>query len=1230
MSFPYQQNAFTLGEVSPSLFGRQDTARLKVGASTMRNLWPKFSGGAYSRAGTAFVGFSKQTGGSGFPPRLIPFQFSINQGLVLEFGHFYMRVISNGAYVTDQSLPISSITNGNPALLTVPVNGLATATPINGGVTQSYTPGDSLTLAGGVFASPAVLQVASTQLLSIVLASPGGGYVPADTIHVTGGTQSTAVILTVATTQVVSATVTAAGTGGANGIQVVTGTTGTGTKFQATVTVASGAISAINSILVGGSYTVNPTAPAAEPVTGAGLTGATLNVVIGVNTLTITNPGIFTANAVGGNFTQASTTGSGVGATFGGALMGVHATTALNVGSYSVFPANPVAVALTSGIGVGATFTCTFFAGAQTFNNGDWVRISGVNGMTEINGITAVVTNATPAGFTLFDVYGNAINTTSFTPYLSGGTASRIYTTPTPYNSADLEFLKFTQSADVMSICCVNQNRNFPYAPFDLTRFSDTSWTFTQVSPGPNLLPPGNITATSTGSGIAYYAYVVTSVAANGSESLPSGVVHLFNAVNIAVTQGTNVINWSPAALAVSYNVYKAEVLFNTVQATGVPYGLIATTTGTQFGDAGQVPDFNTTPPQFQNPFSSSNNFPSTVSYFQERRVYANTLNQPDTYFMSQPGRFTNFDTRVPTIDSDAITGTPWAVQVDGVQFLVDMPGGLVVLTGREAWQLTGAGGSSLNPVPVTPAAQQAQPQAFNGCSATVPPIKIDYDIMYVQAKGSIVRDLSYQFYQNIYTGNDLTLNSSQLFTGYQILQWAWAEEPYKILWAVRNDGVLLSLTFVKPEQIAAWARHDTNGIFVSVASVTELPVDAIYCAVQRQIGVHTAYTIERMDNRIWNTIDDCWCVDCGRALAQPEPAATLTIGSLTAIGVITSPTVLNGGSGWTAGTQVFVVDDNGNGPGSGAAITPVIVGGVITGLTVSGGTGYVRPQFYAVDPAGSEGGSGFTATCTLGNLVTLTASPGIFIPDSVGSVVRAAGGAATIITFASATTVTANITQPFVTQVSDTIGASEFAPITQGNWTMTAPVTTISGLDYLIGATVTGVADGQVIAPQVVSPKGTITLAAPASNVVVGLGFTAQLQSLYADPPGNPTEQGQRKKIAAVTARMEGSRAFTVGANQPDGSTLSPLQVAPAWSGLTVVPDQSTPAFRSTVIPLWTGDVRIPLPGGFNTKGQVALEQKMPLPMNCLSLIPEDWPGDTPQMKEPQQQQGQRQQVPA
>lgn len=121
-----------------------------------------------------------------------------------------------------------------------------------------------------------------------VVTTAGTGYTN-PTVAITGGGGSGAT--GTLTTKVVSATIQAGGTGGTPGTQTVTGTTGTGTKFQASVTVSGGGvITAILSITVAGNYTVPPSI-SAEPVTGASLTGATLNLSLGLLAFTVTAAG---------------------------------------------------------------------------------------------------------------------------------------------------------------------------------------------------------------------------------------------------------------------------------------------------------------------------------------------------------------------------------------------------------------------------------------------------------------------------------------------------------------------------------------------------------------------------------------------------------------------------------------------------------------------------------------------------------------------------------------------------------------------------------------------------------------------------------------------------------------------------------------------------------------------------------------------------------------------------
>jgi len=609
---------------------------------------------------------------------------------------------------------------------------------------------------------------------------------------------------------------------------------------------------------------------------------------------------------------------------------------------------------------------------------------------------------------------------------------------------------------------------------------------------------------------------------------------------------------------------------------------------------------------------ATTGTWPSCVAYFQQRRFYANTNNAPDTYFASQPGAYTNMDSSVPTQDDDAIIGSPWATQVDGIQSMVPMPGGLVILTGGGAWQLSGGAQGTA----ITPQNQFATPQAFNGCSPLIRPLTINYDILYVQEKGSIVRDLAYNFFVNIYTGTDMTVLSNHLFTDHLIVRWDWAEEPFKLVYAVRDDGVLLSLTYLKEQDVYAWSRHDTNGLFQSVCCVSEPPVNAPYFVVKRLIQTSPAptwaYYVERMDNRIWSDLDDLWCVDCGLPLPQPQPAAILSASSATGNGNISGYLLVYGGSGYTA--PVGVVEDA---TGAGAQMAIFVTGGVITNIlpTVEGAKYSPSAVLRISDPTGS----GAVAQPLVTNYATFTASAAVFGSAQAGDVIsigsrgdgtRVGGGNATIVTVTDSTHVVANITDPITNVIPDDPLFTP-VPVAAGDWTLTRPVSTVYGLNHLEGMTVSVLADGGVVAPQPVV-NGTVTLPTAATSVVVGLPFTAQLQTLYLEMPAQVTVQTRAKNVSYVVARVFQSRGWEIGTDQPDAST-EPNGATVPWTGMVEVPQRGPDNLPGKPIPLFTGDVQTNVLGQWDSNGQIALQQTAPLPLNLLGLVPWLTLGDTP-----------------
>ena len=162
------------------------------------------------------------------------------------------------------------------------------------------------------------------------------------------------------------------------------------------------------------------------------------------------------------------------------------------------------------------------------------------------------------------------------------------------------------------------------------------------------------------------------------------------------------------------------------------------------------------------------------------------------------------------------------------------------------------------------------------------------------------------------------------------------------------------------------------------------------------------------------------------------------------------------------------------------------------------------------------------------------------------------------------------------------------------------ATATTFYGAQHLAGMTVTGLADGVVIPPFVMPASGSFTLATAASIVTVGLGFTPQLQTLAIDL-GEPTAQGKRKKITAVTVRVKDALGLSIGGS---AATLTPMKDL-------VVGNVGTMS-NGTVGGLVTGDARTIIDPSWTVPGQYFIQQSSPYPASILGVIPEVTVGDT------------------
>ncbi len=358
---------------------------------------------------------------------------------------------------------------------------------------------------------------------------------------------------------------------------------------------------------------------------------------------------------------------------------------------------------------------------------------------------------------------------------------------------------------------------------------------------------------------------------------------------NLFDTGAYNTLRWSAVAGAVRYNVYKYS--------NGL-YGYCGQTTQCLFVDDNIAADLTRTPPSNNNPFAGAGSYPSAVSYFEQRRVFAGTINAPQFMWLTRSGTESDLNSSIPTRDDDAISFRIASREGSAIQHIVPLSS-MIILTSSTEYRV-----ASVNTDALTPSSISVKPQSYIGANG-VTPIVANNNLVYCAARGGRVRELAYNWQASGFTTNDLSRYNPALFDGFNIVDMACQKSPYSVVWAVSTSGNLLSLTYVPEEEVAGWARHDTDGVFESVTVVAEGAEDAVYCIVRRTIsGVSRRY-IERMAAVYFGELADAFFVDAGVSYTG-APLTTISAGighlegktvSILADGAVHPQRVVTGGA---------------------------------------------------------------------------------------------------------------------------------------------------------------------------------------------------------------------------------------------------------------------------------------------------------------------------------------------
>lgn len=494
----------------------------------------------------------------------------------------------------------------------------------------------------------------------------------------------------------------------------------------------------------------------------------------------------------------------------------------------------------------------------------------------------------------------------------------------TPYKAEELSSLRFVQSVDVLYIT------SGKYPIKKLSRYSEANWTFTdidwqQVPYGDLNLDEDNfITPSATIGDITLSSSLATWTEDNVSDwikleqNVSGSAVSCSNGISGAISVGETwkIIchgTWSGTVIIeISYDSgetwlelrrYTSAGDYNpTESGTVEEYALMrirASTSGgctadlsaypythTGYAKITAVTDANTVSAEVVKAFgntSKTNNwylsawgktrgYPHCATFFQDRLCFAGSISYPQRIWMSMSGDYENFsiDKGSGTLTDDS------AISVDLLSLRpyqithMDAGNDLVVLTEGNEWTISGS--ETVTPSNITPRLQQNY-----GCNDTEP-VRVGNRLVYVQRRGSIIRDMAYSYDTDSYGGFDLTLLAKNLISRKEIIDSTFAQEPDSIIYFVRSDGVMLCLTYIMEQKVYGWSHIQTDGVIESVLAAQQGNNDIVYAVIKREINGNIVRYVEKLDiDTDSENQQDYIMLDCALHKSFTESTSSIT-----------------------------------------------------------------------------------------------------------------------------------------------------------------------------------------------------------------------------------------------------------------------------------------------------------------------------------------------------------------
>lgn len=418
----------------------------------------------------------------------------------------------------------------------------------------------------------------------------------------------------------------------------------------------------------------------------------------------------------------------------------------------------------------------------------------------------------------------------------------------TPYLESEVADLRYTQDGNTMYITHPS------HPPKKLIRISDTSWSFTDMVFEPDTPSISTLTVTAAAPPAIprdfTWVYTVSVVNSEGVEGMPFTFKSVLSDIDLAdrIVTVTFTVASGDLPNIKQFRVFRQGggymELIHIIDATA--------STSYSFKDSGLVSDPSESALESFNYFNGADKYPAVCGQYNQRLVLGATNEKVNSLWLSAVSEFETFSNTPLFKANESIERKFSSGNNNKIQHLSTLDDLLCFTEGR-IWRVNGTSNDNLEAL-IESSVGAASPR----------PILSRKSLMFVESNGSTVSDFIYKDSVSGYDGDVLDILVKNLFLGFEVKDISFQDSPNGLLYALRSDGKMPTMTYLKNQDVYAWTIQETSGDYESIVSIDKNVFDETYYIVKRTVDGVVKRFVETFQTELDEVEDikDEWRLD--------------------------------------------------------------------------------------------------------------------------------------------------------------------------------------------------------------------------------------------------------------------------------------------------------------------------------------------------------------------------------